>query len=438
MNELKKNRIHAVTIAAMFMTFGAGVAGAQAPSPHLAIGNAYGDAWGAQDRGAQFEGPGGPGGRMGGPGQFRGPGMGGPGMGGPGMGGPGQGPGGMAMRPKPGIVEIPAEGLAALLGLSADQTAKIAAIQKTARPPRPAGSVRTPDWEPRPEMGRPGRPNGGRAIWGTRSKGGSDGGPGDEDADAGPGRPAGDPREARKKAKADIMAVLTDVQKARLPQVMQELDALHAARIPLEALSTLALTGDQQKKIADIGSEGHKKLVALLTADNDDDSATSESPQDIHEGMGDDVNALLTSDQRAKVRLARRQHRQEGGPGMGMPGGGMGMDRGMMPPPGVMGMDGGRMGRGPMGGPQGEPGMGFDGPPPPGDFGGGPGQGPGGPDGRFGAGGGPRRGGAHRGGRPQGPGMDGGPAGMMAPGADGGPSGPEGFGPPPPDDGDVL
>ena len=421
MNEIKRNRIHAVTIAAMFMTFGAGVAGAQGPATHLAISHSRGDAAGPQDREAQFEGPGGPGGRMGGPGQFRG----GPGMGGPGMGGPGQGPGGMAMRPKPGIVEIPAKALASLLGLSADQTDKITAIQKAARPPRPG-------------MGRPGGPDGdrgGRAIWGTRSKGGPEGGPGDRDADAAPGRPAGDPREAHKKAKADIMAVLTDSQKARLPQVLQEVEALHAARIPLEALSTLGLSGDQQKKIADIGAEGHKKLAALLTADDRDEDSV-ESPQDIHEGMGDDVNALLTSDQRAKVRIARRQHRPEGGPGMMPPPGGMGMEGGMMPGDGRMGR--GPMGDGRMGGPQGGPGMGFDGPPPPGDFGGGPGQGPGGPEGQFGAGGGPRRGGARRGGRPQGPGMDGGPAGMMAPGADGGPGSPDGFGPPPPDDGDVL
>lgn len=366
MKSFKQTTLRTATIAAMFVTLGAVAVSAQDPgAPPPVSQGADGGSW-----------QGGPAPRFGAPGDD------GPGNGGPGsqFGGPQGGPGGRFGGPqggfggpggKPSVVQIPAKALAVLLGLTSDQTDKIATIQKDARPLRSAAfrpGGRGQDGPPDPQDGR-GFPD-------PQERGGF----------AGPQGRRGAGGEAQKKAKADIMAVLTSSQKARLPEVTDEVCALRAARVPLEALPSLGLSGDQQKKIASVGAEGSKKIAALISGDaNDEDDAPGAAMQDVHEAMGDDVSALLTSDQRAKVRSARREFRPEGGRGgmmMTPPGGRMSRNAGEdgMPPPPRDGEDfaqgpggRGRMGhRGPGGQPgpdmQGGPGMGDGapaGPPPP-------------------------------------------------------------------------
>jgi len=294
--------------------------------------------------------------------------------------GPGR-PGGVLGR-RMGVVEIPAKALAVMLGLSSEQTDKIEAIQKEGRPQRPP-------------MGRR---------------------DGDQGAPSEPGKRMASREDRRKKAKAAIMAVLTDSQKALIPQASDEAVALCAAHVPLPALPDLGLSSDQLKKIAAIGADGHKKAVALLTSDSDDlDGPPQETLRDTEEAMGDDVRALMTSDQRAKVRAARRQFRP-GGPMDGPPPP-FGRDRGGRRGPGRPGFDSAEEG--------------FDGPPPPMD---------------GGQGGRPRQARGFRGqqgfdgppmGGPGEPGFDGPP--MGGPGFDGPPMGGPGFqeggpaGPPPPD-----
>jgi len=369
--------LKAVTIAAMLWAIES-IALAQGPDgarPHTQRGMASTVDWQDGPPPAFHGGPG-----MGGPG--------GPEGRGPGMGGPG-GPGGRRM----GIVEIPAKALAIMLGLSSEQTEKIAAIQKEGRPQRPP-------------MGR--------------MNGGDHGGPamgGREDglADA-RGRAAMGP-DRRKKTKDAIMAVLTESQKGLVPQVTDEAAALRAARIPLPALQDLGLSSDQLKKIAAIGADGRKKANALLTSDGEDsDGSPQDGLRDAEEDMGDDVRALLSADQKAKVRVARRQFRPGSQDG---------------PPPPFGQERGGRQGHGRPGGPGG-PGFdsaeeGFDGPPPPMDGGqGGPPRQARGPGGRQGGGG---RG--FDGPRPGGPGFDGPEIG--GPGMPG-----DGPGGPPPPDADVY
>ncbi len=357
--------LKAVTIAAMLWTI-EGIAFAQGPDgsrPSVQRGMADAGDWQggpppAFRGGPQMDGPGmaGPGGPEG-----RGPG------GGPGGRGPG-GPGGRLT-----VVEIPAKALAVMLGLSAEQTEKIDAVQKAGRPQRPP-MRRTDD----ADRGGPPHPSGPPNPGERMARGG----------------------DRRKQTKAAILAVLTDPQKALLTRVTDEAEALRAARIPLQALPDLGLSAEQQKKIAAIGMEGRQKAAALLTSDSEDmDTPPQESLRDAEEAMGDDVRALLTSDQRAKARAARKQFRP-GPPQDGTPPP-FGREQGGRRGPGGPGFDGAQEG--------------FDGPPPPMD---------------GGQGGPPRqaRGLGGRSGGPGAPGFGGGPE-MDGPGMqDGGPGGP-----PPPD-----
>lgn len=70
-------------------------------------------------------------------------------------------------------------------------------------------------------------------------------------------------RDLNQQAVKDIEAILTDDQKAKLPDTIKELGALRNAGIPLEVVGDLKLTADQKTKIAAIAKEAQDKVSNL-------------------------------------------------------------------------------------------------------------------------------------------------------------------------------
>jgi hypothetical protein len=210
-------------------------------------------------------------------------------------------------------VTVPVETLAAALGLSDDQTAKIGEIRKQFRD------------DVRSKMPRPGGPDGG-----------------------GPNGPP-DPsemkarfeavRSAETKANGEVEAVLNADQLKAFPDVLKSLRALGAAGVPPHLYAELDLTAAQRAKLAAVAPPEPKPDAGRP------DRAAMQAQR---EKTRSAVMAILTAEQRGKVEAFRRDHpgRGRGPGGPGGPGGDFGGPGGDGPPPPP-------------------PGDGPDGPPPP-------------------------------------------------------------------------
>jgi hypothetical protein len=127
-------------------------------------------------------------------------------------------------------------------------------------------------------------------------------------------------RGMNQKATADIEAVLNSSQKAKLPGVMKEFQALGSARIPFGVVPELKLTADQGKRLQAVGDEQEKKRQALVGGtDRNAFRALREETQQ-------KVEAILTADQKATVKKYEDAHPRpgRGGGGRGGRAGGAG------------------------------------------------------------------------------------------------------------------
>jgi Spy/CpxP family protein refolding chaperone len=118
--------------------------------------------------------------------------------------------------------------------------------------------------------------------------------------------------EAGQKASKEIEAVLTSDQKAKVPAMLAELNALAAGGVPVQAVAELKLTADQKKKIEQIGADSRKQMEAT----NGDFSRFRE----INQAARDKTKAVLTPAQQAIVEKNRPRRGGMGG-GRGGPGG---------------------------------------------------------------------------------------------------------------------
>ncbi len=228
------------------------------------------------------------------------------------------------------VASVPVEALAKPLSLTADQKTKITGIQAKYREDMRALF---------PQGGR-GGPGGGRPGGGPGANarpGGAPGGPGGG-APVGGVRPGGgrgfggmDPavmekiRGLSQTATASIEGVLKSSQKAKLPGLLKEFQALREARIPLEVASDLKLTPDQAKRIEAVSDEQQKKMQAMFqgAARGGDRNAMRASFQAMRQENQQKIDAILTADQKAAIKKYEDAHPRPGRGGGG-PGGGRG------------------------------------------------------------------------------------------------------------------
>ncbi len=236
---------------------------------------------------ALAQGPGGP--------MMGGPGMGGPMMGGPMMGGPMMG--GSALN-------LPMPVLKSGLGLSVEQSSKIAAIQKSFRAERQSMG-----------MGR------------RRGPGGPP-----------PGGPGGPPpmmmqnmmkmRVAMQADEKKIVDVLDSSQKAKLPRLLNVTSALDMAGIGAGAFPVLHLTSSQEQRLSEVTVATRKKMQSEMMSamQNRNFQQMRTDMQTMRTENRASVMAVLSASQKAEAESYARAHPRRG---PGMMGGGMGG-----PPPG--------------------------------------------------------------------------------------------------------
>ena len=143
-------------------------------------------------------------------------------------------------------------------------------------------------------------------------------------------------RDVSTKSDDAIKAVLTDDQKAKLPDFVKELQGMQQSGIPVAILGDLKLTADQKTKIT---AQAEKNQADMQQKRQDARAAGQRmSPQDMQAMMKDardKVSELLTPTQRAMVEKYNRDHpqpvggfggrgnRQPSGAGAGNPAGGV-------------------------------------------------------------------------------------------------------------------
>ena len=110
--------------------------------------------------------------------------------------------------------------------------------------------------------------------------------------------------EKRTQATKDIEAVLTDDQKAKLPEVLKTLGVYNTVGIPVGALPDLKLTADQKTKIAEIGKEATEKMTAARQAaqGGGDPQAGRDAMMAARKDATDKVTALLTDTQKTALK----------------------------------------------------------------------------------------------------------------------------------------
>ncbi len=227
------------------------------------------------------QGPGG--GMMGGP-MMRGPMMGGPMMGG-------------------SAVTLPISVLKAGLGLSAEQSTKIEAIQKSFRTER-------------------------QSMFGGRGRGRM-GGPGGPPPGGPGGPPPGGPppmmmqnmmkmRTAMQDDEAKIVATLDASQKAKLPRLLNAASALDMAGVGAGAYPVLHLSASQEAKLSSIAVNSRKKMQSEMMAamQNHDFQQMRTNMQQMRAQNRASVFAVFTSTQRAAATSYENAHPMRRGPGM--------------------------------------------------------------------------------------------------------------------------
>jgi Spy/CpxP family protein refolding chaperone len=116
-------------------------------------------------------------------------------------------------------------------------------------------------------------------------------------------------RDLVMKAHADVEAILTDDQKAKVQAVTRKIGAAAMGGIPLGVLGDLNLTSDQWDKIGQAGADARTKMQGLSREDR-----ATQGPQ-IQADLKTAVQAVLTADQKQKVEDYVKAHprRQPGG-----------------------------------------------------------------------------------------------------------------------------
>jgi Spy/CpxP family protein refolding chaperone len=130
-------------------------------------------------------------------------------------------------------------------------------------------------------------------------------------------------RASYTQANTDITAVLTDDQKAKLPDMFKALAPYNTVGIPLGVLPSLKLTEDQKTKIAAIADDASTKTRdAFQNAQGGDRQAAMTAIQAIRKDAGDKAVALLTESQKTTLEAYKKAHPQpQGFGGFGRPGG---------------------------------------------------------------------------------------------------------------------
>ena len=254
--------------------------------------------------------------------------------------------------------DMPISMLRAGLDLTADQTAKIAAIQEQfqrqrqaqfRRPGAAGGPQRRPGGQGAGPDGPGGRGGPGEPPGGLPPPGGPDGPP--------PGGPGGIPsngmRDPNKQANDRIQATLTATQKQALPGLLKELDALRGADIPAETYGDLKLTADQKTRLAAIARKSQQQMRQNMdkARESNDFGAMRDTMQQSRRQTHEQAVGVLTADQRKVLEQFRKDHpRPQGRDGFGPPPGGQpggpdghpggpppprpgGQDDGPLPPP---------------------------------------------------------------------------------------------------------
>ena len=127
---------------------------------------------------------------------------------------------------------------------------------------------------------------------------------------------------AQKDANDKITAILTDDQKAKLPQLLTDATDFRDVNIPLELGLQLQLTADERQKVSDIAANERKDVAALTTGDNaiTDRRALRAQTNQLRQAAHASVLAILTDVQKAQVDQYAKDHpapQRSGGGGGG-------------------------------------------------------------------------------------------------------------------------
>jgi Spy/CpxP family protein refolding chaperone len=112
-------------------------------------------------------------------------------------------------------------------------------------------------------------------------------------------------RDLNQKASQEIQGLLTEEQKAKLPEVVREIGQLRSVGVPLEALAELNLTAEQRSKLIALGAEYQKKLQALSPQERQ--TARREMMQEARTKMAE----ILTAEQRAIAQKYQQRNRRQ-------------------------------------------------------------------------------------------------------------------------------
>jgi Spy/CpxP family protein refolding chaperone len=104
-------------------------------------------------------------------------------------------------------------------------------------------------------------------------------------------------------ANAEITAVLTGEQKAKVDGVVREFGSYPHVGIPLQILGELKLTDDQRSKIRPIAEEMQKRLQGLRAAGG---QSNLQAMQQMRQGYVARVKAILTAEQQATIEKWRK------------------------------------------------------------------------------------------------------------------------------------
>ncbi len=253
------------------------------------------------------------------------------------MGGPGGPPGGgmggrMRMRLPMALNRAPVEALKGPLKLNDGQVKKLDTIQSRFRD-QAMGIFR-------------------------QGMGGGPGMGGGRPGMGGPGAGGGDMQKnmdkiqgMAKKASADMNAVLTPAQRAKVPALLAAMDAAQGAGIPMGAVGGLNLTPDQVKKLKAVGDASREKQMKAFQGmgPGGDREAMMKKFTAMRDEQRKATSAVLNPAQRAAVAAYEKAHPRRSFGGPGGPGGPSGPGGPRMGGPGMggpgMGGPGGGRGR---------------------------------------------------------------------------------------------
>lgn len=142
------------------------------------------------------------------------------------------------------------------------------------------------------------------------------------------------------KVSTQIEALLTADQKAKLPGLLKDIEALRGTGIPMEVYKDLKLTADQKAKLAAISKKSQQTMQSAIeqARNSGDFGSVREAMMNARRQTEEQAMDVLSDDQRKIVTQYKEEHPQQGPGGFGGPGGGPGGRPGPGgPPPGAGG-----------------------------------------------------------------------------------------------------